>query len=203
MSMGGVVKVFASSVCEVVLVIAFAPILGWLSARKLPSDRMQGHPPKGRFRGVETLVSGSSWPGPPYRCPAVRPRRSERNENIVSRTAGARSARAIRGCASSSGSSRGCGSRALRIAPAAILRLPERHGGTFGNPGDGLLEQFQFSGSRQGLSAAVGVELAVEVVEVGLYGPHADEQLGGDLAVILARGYEMKDFRLPFGQGVG
>jgi hypothetical protein len=38
--------------------------------------------------------------------------------------------------------------------PPAI-RPRERHGGTIGNPGEGLLEQFQLSCSRQGLSAAV------------------------------------------------
>jgi hypothetical protein len=47
------------------------------------------------------------------------------------------------------------GSRAQRIAPTPAIRLRERHGGTFGNPGDGLLEQFQLSCSRQGLSPAV------------------------------------------------
>src|ERR671920_40634 len=47
------------------------------------------------------------------------------------------------------------GSRAQRIAPTPAIRLSERHGGTFGDPGDGLLEQFQLSRSRQGLSPAV------------------------------------------------
>jgi hypothetical protein len=32
-------------------------------------------------------------------------------------------------------------SGALRIAPRPAVRLTERHGGTFGNPADGLLEQ--------------------------------------------------------------
>jgi hypothetical protein len=41
---------------------------------------------------------------------------------------------------------------------------------------------------RQGLSAAVGGELAVEVIDVGLDRTHADEQLGGDPAVGFARG---------------
>ena len=46
-------------------------------------------------------------------------------------------------------------SRAQRIAPTPAIRLRVRHGGTFGNPGDGLLEQFQVSCSCQGLSPAV------------------------------------------------
>ena len=66
------------------------------------------------------------------------------------------------------------------------------------DPVDGFLEQFQLPGSRQGLSAAVGVELAVEVVDVGLDRAHADEKLGGDPAVTLAGGYEPEDFQFPF-----
>jgi hypothetical protein len=45
-------------------------------------------------------------------------------------------------------------------------------------PCDWLLEQFELSGPRQGVRAAVGVQLAVEVIDVGLDGAHADEELG-------------------------
>ena len=48
----------------------------------------------------------------------------------------------------------------------------------------------------------MGVELAVGVVDVGLYGAHADEELGGNLAV-LAGGYELEDFELSLAQGFG
>ena len=38
-------------------------------------------------------------------------------------------------------------------------------------------DQIQLPGARKGLRAAMGVELAVGVVDVGLYGAHADEEL--------------------------
>jgi hypothetical protein len=66
---------------------------------------------------------------------------------------------------------------AMHASARATIQLRKRHGGTFGNRGDEVLEQFQLSGSRQGLGAAVGAELAVEVVDVGLYGTHADGRL--------------------------
>ena len=73
----------------------------------------------------------------------------------------------------------------------------------FRNPGEEVLEQIQLSGPCHRLRAAVRVELAVEVVEVGLDGAHADEELGGDLAVGLAGGYERKDLQLALAQGFG
>jgi hypothetical protein len=56
-------------------------------------------------------------------------------------------------------------------------------------PGGGSLEQLQFPGSRHSLGAAVGVQLAVEVVYMGLYRAHTHEQLLGDPAVGFARGH--------------
>src|SRR5215216_3467860 len=118
--------------------MASTPILGWLSARNIPSDRMHRHPPKGRFRGVEILVPGSSWPRPPYRCPAVLPRRSERSENVVSRTARTGSGRAARDCISWSGSRRGRGSWALHIAPRPAVRLRACANGSWSAGGSAL-----------------------------------------------------------------
>ena len=50
------------------------------------------------------------------------------------------------------------------------------------------------------LRTAVRVEPAVEVARVGLDGAHADEELGGDPAVALAGGYELKRLELPLAQ---
>src|SRR5919107_1512362 len=65
------------------------------------------------------------------------------------------------------------------------------------------LNEPELSGSRHCLCAGVRVELAVEVVDVGLDGPHADEELGGDPAVTLAGCYELKHFELPLAEGFG
>src|SRR5919107_5462361 len=74
--------------------------------------------------------------------------------------------------------------------------------GCFGTPWRSL-EQFELPGPCHRLRAAVRVELAVEVVEVGLDGAHADEELGGDLTVGLAGGYELKDLALALAQVFG
>ena len=65
------------------------------------------------------------------------------------------------------------------------------------------LNEPELSGSRHCLCAGARVELAVEVVDVGLDGAHADEELGGDPAVTLAGCYELKHFELPLAEGFG
>src|SRR5919112_4582678 len=74
--------------------------------------------------------------------------------------------------------------------------------GCFGTPWRSL-EQFELPGPCHRLRAAVRVELAVEVVDVGLDGAHADEQLGGDPAITLAGGYKLQNFELAPAQGFG
>src|SRR5215203_186578 len=61
----------------------------------------------------------------------------------------------------------------------------------------GQLDQFQLPGPRCRLRAAVRVELAVEVVDVGLDGAHADEEFRGDPTVGLAGGYMPEVLELP------
>src|ERR671917_780167 len=68
---------------------------------------------------------------------------------------------------------------------------------------EALLDQIQLPGACYRLRAAVRVELAVEVVDVGLDRAHADEQLGGDPAVTLAGGYKLQNFELAPAQGFG
>ena len=46
-----------------------------------------------------------------------------------------------------------------------------------------VLEQIQFPGSHQGLRTAVGIELAIDVADVGLDRARGDEELLGDPAV--------------------
>src|ERR671916_3403486 len=53
------------------------------------------------------------------------------------------------------------------------------------------------------LRTAVRVELAVEVVDVGLYGAHADEKVFGDPAVGFAGGYELENLELPLAEDFG
>jgi hypothetical protein len=74
--------------------------------------------------------------------------------------------------------------------------------GCFGTPWRSL-EQFELPGPCHRLRAAVGVELAVEVVDVGLDRAHADEELLGDPAVALAGGDELKHLKLPLAQDFG
>jgi hypothetical protein len=93
-------------------------------------------------------------------------------------------------------------SLALTQNSSGPVGTDERRGRAFRTPG-ALLDQVQLPGSRQGLRTASRVELAVDVVDVGLDRAHADEELGGDLAVGLASGYELKDFELTLAQGFG
>jgi hypothetical protein len=58
---------------------------------------------------------------------------------------------------------------------ADLIRADERRGNVFRNQGYGVLEQVQVSGPCQRLRAAVCIELAVEVVDMGLDGAHTDE----------------------------
>src|SRR5688572_21208860 len=72
-----------------------------------------------------------------------------------------------------------------------------------GSPAVVSLNEPELSGSRHCLCAAVGVELAVEVVDVGLDRAHADEELCGDPAVTLAGGDELKHLKLAPAQAFG
>jgi hypothetical protein len=92
---------------------------------------------------------------------------------------------------------------ATRTAPALHARPKKRRDGALRTPNDRLLDQFQVPGPRDRLRAAVRVEFAVEVVEVGLDGAHADEELCGDPAVGLARGHELEYLMLAPAQAFG
>src|SRR5215207_1188043 len=94
---------------------------------------------------------------------------------------------------------------ALLVDPksSALVGADERRGRVFQNPGDGLLDQIQLPGPRHRLCTAARVELAVDVIDMGLDGAHADEELRRDLAVGLADGYELENFELPLAQGFG
>ena len=64
-----------------------------------------------------------------------------------------------------------------------------------------MLDQVQFPRPRQCLGAVVGVELAIEVVNVGLDGALGDEQLFGDLPIGPTGGYEGQHLALALTQG--
>ena len=84
--------------------------------------------------------------------------------------------------------------------PADLVGADERRSRVFRNP-SAPLDQIQLLGSRHRLRAAVRVELAVGVVDVGLDGAHAHEELRRDPAGGLAGGYELENFELAPAQG--
>ncbi len=58
-------------------------------------------------------------------------------------------------------------------------------------------DEAQMASLRDGLRAAIYVELAVRPIDVGLDGARGDEKLFGDLLVGRAGNYEPEDFILP------
>jgi hypothetical protein len=91
----------------------------------------------------------------------------------------------------------------VRGGPLRRCTPKKRRDGRLRTPDDPPLDQFQFPSPSDHLRTAAHPQLAVEVVQVGLHGPHADEELGGDTAVGLARGHELEYLMLAPAQGFG
>src|SRR5688572_32455950 len=66
-----------------------------------------------------------------------------------------------------------------------------------------VLEEAHLSGTGHRLGAAASPQLAVEVVYVGLYGGHRDEEPARDLLVGHAGGDERQHLQLALAQGFG
>src|SRR5215211_6012959 len=125
----------------------FAPILCWFSARNIPSDRWHRHQPKGRFRGWRYSCPGrhglARHSAAQLYCQGD-PKGGERrvpNGADWKRVSGS-------GLYFVGRLEPELGSRALRIAPTPAIRLRERHGGTFGNPSDGLPGSWKLTVSK-------------------------------------------------------
>ncbi len=65
------------------------------------------------------------------------------------------------------------------------------------------LEEAHLPGAGQSLGAAAGIQLAVEVVDVGLDRARRDEELMCDLLVGPAGGDEGENLQLPLARGLG
>lgn len=64
------------------------------------------------------------------------------------------------------------------------------------------LHQVQLSGSSKGLSATGNIQLAIDVVDVGLDRAESNNQRFGDLSVRQAIGYQLQHFHLALAEGL-
>jgi hypothetical protein len=78
-----------------------------------------------------------------------------------------------------------------------------KQSGTTGKAQVGVLEQVQLTGAEQGLSAALHVELAIDVVDVLLDGANRDDEPIGDRLIGMPIGDQAQDLVFARAQQLG